>query len=62
MTTTKVSNTPLYDAVVQATGIDPKVRVPAPVIPPLTKRQRHKFAPLAEAVLVRAGLAAKADK
>lgn len=59
MTTT--SKTPLYDAVVLATGIDPKVPVAAPVIGPLTKRQRHKLAPLAEAVLVRAGLAGNRD-
>lgn len=57
--TTTMSKTPLYDAVVVATGIDPKKPVAAPVIPPLTKRQRHKLAPLAEAVLTAAGFGPK---
>lgn len=54
--TTTTSKTPIYDGLVEATGIDPK-RPFAFTVPPMTKRMRHRFAPQTEAVLVAAGFA-----
>jgi hypothetical protein len=62
MTTTTPSATPIYDAVVTATGIDPSVKVAVPRPTPITKRQRHRFAPLTEAALVAAGFTPKESK